>query len=66
MKNREMNFIRSTARGIERATADLAHNEKESILKALADMTAPKEKLTAEECGYYATMYLAAHGWEVP
>lgn len=66
MKQRELNFIRSTARGIARAMDDLRINERESLIEALTAMTAPKDKLKAEETGYFALMYLAAHDWEVP
>lgn len=66
MKQRELNFIRATARGIARAMDDLKIDERESLINALAAMTAPKDKLTSEETGYFALMYLAAHDWEAP
>lgn len=66
MKQREMNFIRSTARGILRAMDDFKATEDKAVIQALADMTKPVEHLRSEDVGYYATMYLIAHDWEVP
>lgn len=66
MKQREMNFIRSTARGILRAMNALQDDETAALVSALAEMTAPVERLSSEQVGYYAVMYLASHGWEVP
>lgn len=66
MKQREMNFIRCTARGIVRAMDALQGDKNAAMVAALSEMTAPKERLTSEETGYYAVMYLASHDWEVP
>lgn len=66
MKQREMNFIRSTARGILRAMDAAKTDESGALVAALAEMTAPAERLTSEQVGYYAVMYLIAHNWEVP
>lgn len=66
MKQREMNFIRSTARGILRAMDALQADEKGALIEALAEMTAPVDRLTSEQVGFYAVMYLAGHNWEIP
>ena len=66
MKQREMNFIRATARGIVQAMDELRRDEQSALIDALAAMTAPADKLTSAQVGYYATMYLAAHNWEIP
>lgn len=65
MNGRQMNFIRATARGILQAMDDLKADERAAMLRALTDMTAPREKLTAQEVAYYAVMYLASHDWEM-
>lgn len=66
MKQREMNFIRSTARGILRAMDTYQAQESEALVAALSEMTGPVDRLTSEQVGYYAVMYLIAHNWEVP
>lgn len=66
MRQREMNFIRSTARGIKRAMAAYTKDETGTVVAALTEMTAPADHLTSEQVGYYALMYLIAHDWEVP
>lgn len=44
----------------------LQDDETAALVSALAEMTAPVERLSSEQVGYYAVMYLASHGWEVP
>lgn len=68
MNKREMNFIRSTARGILAAMDDLkAEIPEQAIVAALADMTKTRETpLKSSEVAYYAVMYLAAHDWQIP
>lgn len=66
MKQREMNFIRSTARGILRAMDTYQAKESDALVEALSEMTGPVDRLTSEQVGYYAVMYLIAHNWEVP
>lgn len=66
MKQREMNFIRSTARGILQAMDDYKAKEDQALVKALSEMTAPVDRLSSAQVGYYAIMYLIAHDWEIP
>lgn len=67
MNRRDMNFIRATARGIAQAMDALKNQPEQAIISALTEMTADHEPpLKAQECAYYAVMYLAAHDWEVP
>lgn len=61
-----MNFIRSTARGILRAMDTYQAKESDALVEALSEMTGPVDRLTSEQVGYYAVMYLIAHNWEVP
>lgn len=66
MKQREMNFIRSTARGILQAMDEYKAGTDTALVKALSEMTGPAERLTSAQVGYYAVMYLIAHDWEIP
>ncbi len=67
MDQKTMNFIRATARGAQRAIDELLKDQQAHLVDALTAMTGGQTRpLRAEEVGYYAIMYLAAHGWQVP